>query len=76
MQPGKSKGVRNRFSKHSGAGCEPNPYQADDVKWTDECTTGAGWLSVKHRVKRLRQAIAADFIAVAGHRTCAAPHTY
>ena len=21
---------------------KPNPYQADDVKWADGCTTGAG----------------------------------
>jgi hypothetical protein len=45
----------------------PNPSQGSVVKRADVCTTGAEWLSVEQTVKHLRQAIAADFIAVAGH---------
>ena len=45
----------------------PHSYQAVDAKRADECTTGVEWLSVKQRVKRLCQAIIADFISGAGH---------
>jgi hypothetical protein len=45
----------------------PNPYEASVVKRADECTTGAGWPSAEHLVKRLCQAIGADLISVAGH---------
>ena len=44
-----------------------NPYEASVVKRADECTTGAGWPSAEHLVKRLCQAIGADLISVAGH---------
>ena len=45
----------------------PNPYQAADVKRADGCIAGAGWPSEEQQVNRLCQAIAADFISVAGH---------
>ena len=45
----------------------PNPYQADDVKRTDECPTGTGWPSEKLIVSRHPQVSAADLISVAGH---------
>jgi len=45
----------------------PNPYQGSGVKRTDRCIAGAGWPSEKQIVKRLYQAIGADFISVAGH---------
>ena len=41
--------------------------QAAGVKRADGCIAGAGWSSEKQRVNRLSQAIAADFISVAGH---------
>jgi hypothetical protein len=45
----------------------PNPYQADDVKWTDRGIAGAGWPSEEQSVNPSCQAGAADFISVAGH---------
>ena len=54
----------------------PNPSQASVVKRADECPTGAGWPSVKHRVNRHDSVFAADFISIAGHSLWAAPNIY
>ena len=56
-----------RFSGSDAREALPNPYQADDVKRTDECPTGTGWPSEKLIVSRHPQVSAADLISVAGH---------
>jgi hypothetical protein len=63
---GKTRQSRPRQEQDRRAAA-PNPYQADDVKRTDGCTTGAGWPSEKQTVSRPPQVSAADFISVAGH---------
>jgi hypothetical protein len=45
----------------------PNPYEASVVKRAAECTTGVEWPSAEQVVNHPCQALAADFISVAGH---------
>ena len=52
-----------------------NPYQGSGVKRADGCTTGAEWPSEEQVVNHPGQAVAADFISVAGHSREAAPNT-
>jgi hypothetical protein len=52
----------------------PNLSQASGVRRADGCSAGAGWPSEEQVENPLRQGVAADLIAVAGHSTCAAPN--